>query len=98
MRRPGPRDAKAVKQVGQRQLQRPHAEFLGLKDIIDYAGLKTTAHSKLLEDNVADTDATTTAKQKPLAVFRGKLATHEFAIGGRPFDCLGPRPQPLEYQ
>ena len=41
-----------------------HGIPYGLKDIIDYAGLKTTAHSKLLQDNVAETDATTTAKLK----------------------------------
>ena len=39
-----------------------HGIPYGLKDIIDYAGWKTTAHSKLLEDNIAEIDATVTAK------------------------------------
>ena len=60
-----------------------HGIPYGLKDIIDYSGLKTTAHSKLLADNIADMDATVTAKLKAAGgVFMGKLATHEFAIGG----------------
>ncbi len=63
----------------------------GLKDIIDYAGRKTTAHSKLLQDNVADSDATVTAKLKAAGgIFMGKLATHEFAIGGPSFDLPWP--------
>ena len=68
-----------------------HGIPYGLKDIIDYAGLKTTAHSKLLADNTADTDATVTAKLKAAGgVFMGKLATHEFAIGGPSFDLPWP--------
>ena len=68
-----------------------HGIPYGLKDIIDYAGLKTTAHSKLLQDNVAETDATTTAKLKAAGgIFMGKMATHEFAIGGPSFDLPWP--------
>ena len=68
-----------------------HGIPYGLKDIIDYSGLKTTAHSKLLADNIADTDATVTAKLKAAGgVFMGKLATHEFAIGGPSFDLPWP--------
>src|SRR5271170_36572 len=56
---------------------------MGLKDIIDVAGLPTTCHSKILLDNVARADATVTAKLRQSgAVILGKLATHEFAIGG----------------
>ena len=68
-----------------------HGIPYGLKDIIDYQGLKTTAHSKLLEDNVAESDATATAKLKAAGgIFMGKLSTHEFAIGGPSFDLPWP--------
>ncbi len=68
-----------------------HGMPYGLKDIIDYSGRKTTAHSKLLQDNVADSDATVTAKLKAAGgIFMGKLATHEFAIGGPSFDLPWP--------
>ena len=68
-----------------------HGIPYGLKDIIDHAGLKTTAHSKLLAENIANTDATVTAKLKAAGgVFMGKLATHEFAIGGPSFDLPWP--------
>ncbi|MED5573627.1 MAG: amidase [Pseudomonadota bacterium] len=86
-------DAKAVEaELANGNYKGPmHGIPYGLKDIIDYAGLKTTAHSKLLEDNVADTDATTTAKLKAAGgIFVGKLATHEFAIGGPSFDLPWP--------
>jgi len=64
-----------------------HGVPYGLKDIIDYAGLPTTAHSKILKDNVAGADAPVTQKIKAAGgVFMGKLSTHEFAIGGPCFD------------
>ena len=68
-----------------------HGVPYGVKDIVDYAGLPTTAHSKILADNVASADATVV--QKLLAaggVFMGKLSTHEFAIGGPSFDLPWP--------
>src|SRR5918911_1733411 len=34
-----------------------HGIPYALKDIVDYAGLPTTGHSKILENNVAATDA-----------------------------------------
>ena len=68
-----------------------HGVPYGLKDIIDYSGLPTTAHSKILEDNVAAIDAHVAAKLKAAgAVFMGKLSTHEFAIGGPSFDLPWP--------
>jgi aspartyl-tRNA(Asn)/glutamyl-tRNA(Gln) amidotransferase subunit A len=68
-----------------------HGVPYGLKDIIDYAGLPTTAHSKILEDNVAAADAHVAAKLKAAGgVFMGKLSTHEFAIGGPSFDLPWP--------
>ncbi len=38
-----------------------HGIPVGLKDIIDVAGLPTTCHSKILLDNIARTDATVTS-------------------------------------
>jgi aspartyl-tRNA(Asn)/glutamyl-tRNA(Gln) amidotransferase subunit A len=68
-----------------------HGMPYGLKDIVDYAGLPTTAHSKILKDNVAARDAHVTHKLRAAgAVFMGKLSTHEFAIGGPSFDLPWP--------
>jgi aspartyl-tRNA(Asn)/glutamyl-tRNA(Gln) amidotransferase subunit A len=68
-----------------------HGVPYGLKDIVDYAGLPTTAHSKILRDNVAAADAAVAEKLKAAGgVFMGKLATHEFAIGGPSFDLPWP--------
>jgi aspartyl-tRNA(Asn)/glutamyl-tRNA(Gln) amidotransferase subunit A len=68
-----------------------HGVPYALKDIIDYAGLPTTAHSKILKDNVAAADAHVAAKLKVAGgVFMGKLSTHEFAIGGPSFDLPWP--------
>jgi len=68
-----------------------HGVPYGLKDIIDYAGLPTTAHSKILQDNLATADATVTQKMRGAGgVFMGKLSTHEFAIGGPSFDLPWP--------
>jgi aspartyl-tRNA(Asn)/glutamyl-tRNA(Gln) amidotransferase subunit A len=68
-----------------------HGVPYGLKDIIDYAGLPTTAHSKILKDNVAVADAPVAQKLKAAGgVFMGKLSTHEFAIGGPSFDLPWP--------
>ena len=68
-----------------------HGVPYGLKDIIDYAGLPTTAHSKILIDNVAEHDAVVTTKLKAAGgIMMGKLATHEFAIGGPSFDLPWP--------
>ncbi len=60
-----------------------HGVPVGVKDIIDVAGLPTTCHSKILLDNVAKADAVVIAKLRQAgAIILGKLATHEFAIGG----------------
>lgn len=68
-----------------------HGVPYGLKDIVDYAGLPTTAHSKILRDNVAAADAEVTRKLREAGgVFMGKLSTHEFAIGGPSFDLPWP--------
>ncbi len=68
-----------------------HGVPYGLKDIVDYAGLPTTAHSKILRDNVAKADAAVTEKLRAAGgVFMGKMATHEFACGGPSFDLPWP--------
>ncbi|MBC7779336.1 MAG: amidase [Proteobacteria bacterium] len=68
-----------------------HGIAYGLKDIIDYAGLPTTAHSAILKDNVVSADAFVTQQLRAAGgVFMGKLSTHEFAIGGPCFDLPWP--------
>ena len=49
-----------------------HGVPYGLKDIVDYAGLPTTAHWKILRENVAAADAAVTLKLKAAGgVFMG---------------------------
>ena len=68
-----------------------HGVPFALKDIIDWAGLPTTAHSKLLIDNLAASDAFVSQRLKAAGgIMMGKLATHEFAIGGPSFDLPWP--------
>lgn len=68
-----------------------HGMPFGLKDIIDFAGLPTTCHSKILIDNIATGDAVVTQRLKAAGgVPMGKLATHEFAIGGPSLDLPWP--------
>jgi len=68
-----------------------HGIPVGIKDIIDVAGLPTTCHSKILLDNVAKTDAAVIARLREAgAIVLGKLSTHEFAIGGPSFDLPFP--------
>jgi aspartyl-tRNA(Asn)/glutamyl-tRNA(Gln) amidotransferase subunit A len=68
-----------------------HGVPVGIKDIIDVAGLPTTCHSKILIDHVAAADAVCVAKLRGAgAIVLGKLSTHEFAIGGPSFDLPWP--------
>jgi aspartyl-tRNA(Asn)/glutamyl-tRNA(Gln) amidotransferase subunit A len=68
-----------------------HGVAVGIKDIIDVAGLPTTCHSRLLLDNVATGDAAVVFRLRQAgAILMGKLATHEFAIGGPSFDLPFP--------
>jgi aspartyl-tRNA(Asn)/glutamyl-tRNA(Gln) amidotransferase subunit A len=61
------------------------------KDIYATAGIRTTCHSKLLIDNVPAEDCVVEAKLRAGgAVLLGKLATHEFALGGPSFDLPFP--------
>jgi aspartyl-tRNA(Asn)/glutamyl-tRNA(Gln) amidotransferase subunit A len=69
-----------------------HGIPVGLKDIIDLAGHPTTCHSRLCLDRApAAEDAAVVARlRRAGAVFPGKLATHEFALGGPAFDLPFP--------
>jgi aspartyl-tRNA(Asn)/glutamyl-tRNA(Gln) amidotransferase subunit A len=61
------------------------------KDIYNTAGIRTTGHSKLLEHNVPTEDSVVVHKWAAAgSVLLGKLATHEFAIGGPSFDLPWP--------
>lgn len=59
-----------------------HGIPVGLKDIFDVAGVRTTAAAKILADNVATADSGVTERFKVAgAVIVGKLNMHEFAFG-----------------
>ena len=65
-----------------------HGIPIALKDLYDTAGIRTTASSRVMKDRVPTEDATTTAKLKAAgAVLLGKLAMHEFALGGPDPTC-----------
>src|SRR5437763_6962660 len=68
-----------------------HGIPIGLKDIVDTKGIPTTCGSKILQDNIPDSDATC-AEQLAAAgtVLVGKTTTHEFADGGPSFDLPKP--------
>ncbi len=68
-----------------------HGIPVGIKDIIDVAGLPTTGHSKILVGNIAKQDAFCVSLLREAgAIVMGKLSTHEFAIGGPSFDLPFP--------
>ena len=68
-----------------------HGIPYALKDIYDTAGIRTTCHSKLRVDHVPVEDSVAAAKLREAGgVLLGKLATHEFAIGGPSFDLPFP--------
>jgi aspartyl-tRNA(Asn)/glutamyl-tRNA(Gln) amidotransferase subunit A len=68
-----------------------HGIPIGLKDIYETAGIATTGHSKVMQDHVPKADAFSVKKLRDAgAVVMGKLATHEFALGGPSFDLPWP--------
>ncbi len=83
---------RAEEEIGKGDWKGPlHGVPYGLKDIIDYEGLPTTGHSKILIDNIAKADAPVAAKLRAAGgVLLGKMSTHEFAIGGPCFDLPWP--------
>ncbi|MEU1823183.1 amidase [Streptomyces abikoensis] len=59
-----------------------HGVPMALKDLIDVAGLPTTASSRVREHHVAERDSTVAARLAEAgAVLLGKTHTHEFAYG-----------------
>src|SRR3984885_2485080 len=68
-----------------------HGIPIGLKDIVDTAGIETTCGSKILVGNVPEKDAACAAKLGGGGTrVVGKVATHEFADGGPSFDLPKP--------
>lgn len=68
-----------------------HGVPIGLKDIYETKGVRTTGHSRVAADHVPTEDATTTSLLEAAgAINLGKLATWEFAIGGPSFDLPWP--------
>ena len=69
-----------------------HGVPFALKDIVDVAGLPTTAHSQILAQQPPKTDhaAVTEKLHDAGGILLGKTATHEFAIGGPSFDLPWP--------
>src|ERR1700685_3515344 len=68
-----------------------HGIPMGLKDIVDTAGIETTCGSKILQGNIPERDAACAAKLAAAGtVLMGKLTTHEFADGGPSFDLPMP--------
>src|SRR5580704_4555662 len=68
-----------------------HGIPIGLKDIYNTAGIRTTGHSALFKNHVPAEDAfTVSLLRRAGAVILGKLSTWEFAIGGASFDLPWP--------
>jgi len=60
-----------------------HGVPIGLKDLYDTKGVRTTGQSKVFEHRVPEEDATVVTKlEEAGTVLLGKLAMHEFALGG----------------
>lgn len=68
-----------------------HGVPIGIKDIIDIAGQTTSCHSVVMQEHRAQEDASViTVLRAEGAILFGKLALHEFAIGGPSFDLPFP--------
>src|SRR5258705_13906307 len=81
--------AMAQARVAEKEIQRGqwrgplHGIPLGLKDLIDTQGIRTTAASAVFKDRVPTEDAEVVRKLKSAgAVLLGKLNMHECAFGG----------------
>ena len=75
-----------------------HGVPISFKDLVDVAGLPTTAASRLLTGRMASADAPVAARlRKAGAVFLGKTNLHEFAFGTTSEDsAYGPVRNPLD--
>ncbi len=84
--------AVAEAEIGAGRIRGPlHGVPIGIKDIIDVAGLPTTCHSAVMPGVPAGADAACVARVRAAgAIVLGKLSTHEFAIGGPSFDLPWP--------
>ncbi len=73
----------AARQAMQAKYRGPlHGIPVGLKDIFDVDGVRTTAASPILADNVATSDSSVARRLKEAgAVIIGKLNLHQFAFG-----------------
>jgi aspartyl-tRNA(Asn)/glutamyl-tRNA(Gln) amidotransferase subunit A len=73
----------AARRLGEEPADGPlHGIPIGVKDLIDVAGLPTTASSRILADNEVGADAPVVASlRRAGAVIVGKTTTHEFAYG-----------------
>ncbi len=70
------------------------------KDLFDVAGLATTAGSRVLQDNIADTDAAAIARLNAAgALLIGKNNLHEFAYGATgENEIYGTPPNPYDHR
>jgi aspartyl-tRNA(Asn)/glutamyl-tRNA(Gln) amidotransferase subunit A len=87
------RQAKTVeKEIASNRYRGPlHGIPIGLKDLIETAGIRTTAHSKVLIDHIPAEDATVVSRLKDAgAVLLGKLGCLEFAHGSPSSDQAWP--------
>ncbi len=75
-----------------------HGVPVSLKDLIDLAGVPTTAASRVLQGHVPSSDATVAARLRAAgAVFLGKCNLHEFAFGTTSEDsAFGPVRNPWD--
>lgn len=65
-----------------------HGIPIALKDLYDTQGIRTTASSRVLGTRVPTEDATATARLEAAgSILLGKLAMHEFALGGPDPTC-----------
>jgi aspartyl-tRNA(Asn)/glutamyl-tRNA(Gln) amidotransferase subunit A len=73
-----------------------HGVPIGLKDLFDTAGVRTTAASAVFKDRVPSQDGEVVRRLKSAgAVLLGKLNMHEFAYGGSGIiGCFGPTRNP----
>ena len=68
-----------------------HGLPFAVKDVFETAGIRTTAHSRVLAEHVPTRDAAAVRRlYEAGGVLLGKLATHEFAHGGPSFDLPWP--------
>ncbi|MBL8691717.1 MAG: amidase [Rhodospirillaceae bacterium] len=74
-----------------RRLGPLHGIPVGIKDIVDVQGYRTTCGSRLLSNNVATRNAASVDRLLAAgAIVLGKTATYEFATGGPSFDLPWP--------